>query len=96
MATTICTSEVPNIGLIVGPPGTGKTNVICNIVLNLLYKPHTKAHTKPKLLLCAPSNEAVDALVKRIIEINNDIKSEYNLNLVYKNKLNYDFGQLSR
>lgn len=83
MAITICTSTEPNIGLIVGPPGTGKTNVISNIVLTLLSKPQTKAHTKPKLLLCAPSNEAVDALVKRIIEINNDIKREFILILVF-------------
>lgn len=76
MAVTICSTKEPNIGLIVGPPGTGKTNVICNIILTFMSK-HAKTNTKPKLLICAPSNEAVDAIVKRIIEIKKDIKSNF-------------------
>lgn len=77
MAVNICLSKEPNVGLIIGPPGTGKTNVICNIVLTLMSKLQKNTNTKPKLLLCAPSNEAVDALVRRIIEIKKDIKRKF-------------------
>lgn len=77
MAVTICLSKEPNVGLIIGPPGTGKTNVICNIVLTLMSKVQTMTNIKPKLLLCAPSNEAVDSLVRRIIEIKKHIKRKF-------------------
>lgn len=87
MALTICLSKDPNVGLIIGPPGTGKTNVICNIVLTLMTKVQTKSknvkNTKPKLLICAPSNEAVDALVRRILEIKKDIKSEFLVDYIF-------------
>lgn len=73
MAVSICLSKEPNVGLIIGPPGTGKTNVICNIVLTLMSTLLTTTISKPKLLICAPSNEAVDALVRRIIEIKKDV-----------------------
>lgn len=76
MAVTICSTKEPNVGLIVGPPGTGKTSVICNIILTYMSK-HAKTNTRPKFLVCAPSNEAVDAIVKRIIEIKKDIKRKY-------------------
>lgn len=77
MAVTICSLKEPNLGLIIGPPGTGKTNVICNIVLTLISKLQLKNNTKPKFLLCAPSNDAVDALVRRIIEIKKKLKRKF-------------------
>ncbi|XP_015378526.1 PREDICTED: uncharacterized ATP-dependent helicase C29A10.10c-like, partial [Diuraphis noxia] len=80
MAVTICNSVEPNVGLIIGPPGTGKTNVICNIILTLMSKQLAK--TKPKLLICAPSNEAADVIVRRIIEIKKDLKYESQFNVV--------------
>lgn len=76
MAVTICSTKKPNVGLIIGPPGTGKTNVICNIIINLM----STFQVKPKILICAPSNEAVDAIVKRILEIKKDIKRKYLIN----------------
>ncbi|XP_060868332.1 uncharacterized protein LOC132943378 isoform X3 [Metopolophium dirhodum] len=82
MAVTICNAVEPNVGLIIGPPGTGKTNVICNIILSLMSKQLTKTTTKPKLLICAPSNEAADAIVRRIIEIKKDLKHESQFNVV--------------
>ncbi|XP_025197198.1 uncharacterized protein LOC112595983 isoform X2 [Melanaphis sacchari] len=80
MATTICNSVEPNVGLIIGPPGTGKTNVICNIILTLMSNKLTK--TKPKLLICAPSNEAADVIVRRIIEIKKDLKHEAQFDVI--------------
>lgn len=77
MAVSICISMEPNVGLIIGPPGTGKTNVICNIVLTLMSEQPTNTDSKPKLLICAPSNEAVDVLVRRIIDIKKDLKSKF-------------------
>lgn len=79
MAIGICLSKEPNVGLIIGPPGTGKTNVICNIVSILMSKLQINTNTKPKLLICAPSNEAVDALVRKIVEIKKG-KSKFYLN----------------
>ena len=87
MAVTICNSIEPNVGLIIGPPGTGKTNVICNIILTLMSKQLAKTKTKPKLLICAPSNEAADALVRRIIEIKKDLKRKFFFSLFYNIKI---------
>lgn len=80
MAVIICSSKEPNVGLIIGPPGTGKTNVICNIILTLM----SKQLNKPKLLICAPSNEAVDAIVRRIIEIKKDLNRKFLFSLFYR------------
>jgi len=87
MAVTICNSVEPNVGLIIGPPGTGKTNVICNIILSLMSKQLAKTNTKPKLLICAPSNEAADAILRRIIEIKKDLKRKFLFSLFYRIKI---------
>lgn len=87
MAVTICNSVEPNVGLIIGPPGTGKTNVICNIILSLMSKQLAKTKTKPKLLICAPSNEAADAIVRRILEIKKDLKRKFLFSLFCRIKI---------
>eukprot|EP01130_Rhizamoeba_saxonica_P011682 TRINITY_DN4862_c0_g2_i1.p1 TRINITY_DN4862_c0_g2~~TRINITY_DN4862_c0_g2_i1.p1 ORF type:complete len:771 (-),score=139.68 TRINITY_DN4862_c0_g2_i1:30-2297(-) len=46
--------------LIQGPPGTGKTTTITGIVSALLTEPHRK------ILICAPSNAAIDEIVIRL------------------------------
>lgn len=91
MAVTICNAVEPNVGLIIGPPGTGKTNVICNIILSLMSKQLAKTKTKPKLLICAPSNEAADAIVRRIIEIKKDLKRKFLFSLFYRIKINLNY-----
>ena len=48
--------------LVQGPPGTGKTTAIVALVNLLVEKPITK-----KVLLCAPSNAAVDVLTERLL-----------------------------
>ncbi|XP_037044454.1 uncharacterized protein LOC119080290 isoform X2 [Bradysia coprophila] len=61
-----CIAGNPFISLIEGPPGTGKTRLITNFVLQLLYG---KEITQPlKILVCAPSNAAVDILTKNLME----------------------------
>ncbi|KAK7056794.1 hypothetical protein VNI00_002511 [Paramarasmius palmivorus] len=64
-------------GLIQGPPGTGKTSTICGLVAAFLSNPPRrpvtidagKAPEKPlpsKILICAPSNAAIDEIVSRL------------------------------
>ena len=48
-----------DIQLIQGPPGTGKTHTI-NGILSMLY------FSNKKVLVCAPSNTAVDEIVIRL------------------------------
>ena len=45
-----------------GPPGTGKTRTISAIIETLIAR--TDDETPAKILACAPSNVAVDNLVK--------------------------------
>ncbi|KAI0354940.1 hypothetical protein OH77DRAFT_1542922 [Trametes cingulata] len=65
--------------LIQGPPGTGKTSTICGLVqLYLSRRPKTSAVIHPgrpaereipkKILLCAPSNAAIDEIAFRLKE----------------------------
>ena len=48
------------ISLVIGPPGTGKTFLLVNLVYNILIK---KGSTE-KILICAPTNQAVDNIIK--------------------------------
>ncbi|GLG93079.1 Regulator of nonsense transcripts 1 homolog [Gryllus bimaculatus] len=57
--------EQRNFAIVHGPPGTGKTTVLIEIILQLVNTGH-------KVLVCAPSNIAVDTLVERL----NVIKSK--------------------
>ncbi|XP_072017912.1 uncharacterized protein [Amphiura filiformis] len=70
---------LPRVFLLQGPPGTGKTRTIISIVVNLLKTqgaPPPPARRlisgqfpcHPKILLCAPSNAAVDILVLRLAD----------------------------
>lgn len=54
--------EMPedDVALIQGPPGTGKTHTITGIISMLLG-----AGIK-KILVCAPSNAAIDEIVSRV------------------------------
>ncbi|PIA18842.1 P-loop containing nucleoside triphosphate hydrolase protein, partial [Coemansia reversa NRRL 1564] len=53
--------------LIQGPPGTGKTKTILGLTGALLSQDKDAARTaNNKLLICAPSNAAVDEIVKRL------------------------------
>lgn len=56
--------------IVFGPPGTGKTMVVVeSIVQVLLLTP------SPRLLICAPSNGAVDVLAKRLVELSELIEA---------------------
>nr|XP_034188053.1 helicase sen1-like isoform X1 [Osmia lignaria] len=59
-----------------GPPGTGKSKVIVNIVTQVLYGNNRYVNNKSslKILVCAPSNAAIDEIVLRLLEIRSNIK----------------------
>ncbi len=59
----------------VRPPGTGKTSTICGLIAaSISRRPRPIAHPGrppppvPKILLCAPSNAAIDEIVYRLKE----------------------------
>ncbi|KAK3926941.1 Helicase sen1 [Frankliniella fusca] len=68
-----CQEDKPKICLIQGPPGTGKSHVIASLVMQLLYRDGIYSKTNrekglvPRILLCAPSNNAIDLLVLRLL-----------------------------
>ncbi|XP_043514484.1 helicase sen1-like [Frieseomelitta varia] len=59
-----------------GPPGTGKSKVIVNIVSQILYgnNRYTNNGNSLKILVCAPSNAAIDEIVLRLLNIRTIIK----------------------
>ncbi|KAI9669984.1 MAG: hypothetical protein M1831_007020 [Alyxoria varia] len=52
----------PEIALIHGPPGTGKTHTLIELILQLLKQKPTGA----RILVCGPSNISVDNIVERL------------------------------
>lgn len=54
------------ISLIQGPPGTGKTHTIVGIISAILSS-RERWGKKPALLVCAPSNNAIDEIALRIV-----------------------------
>ncbi|ORX57635.1 hypothetical protein DM01DRAFT_134426 [Hesseltinella vesiculosa] len=57
--------------LIQGPPGTGKTKTILGLLVAILNETNTTTKlisTHGKILVCAPSNAAVDEICKRLKE----------------------------
>uniref|UniRef100_A0A4W5MRY2 Senataxin n=1 Tax=Hucho hucho TaxID=62062 RepID=A0A4W5MRY2_9TELE len=65
----------PKICLIHGPPGTGKSKTIVGLLQKLFSEsmaPPVNRQSKPRrmrVLLCAPSNAAIDNLMKKIIPV---------------------------
>lgn len=56
------------IALIHGPPGTGKTHTLIELVLQLLHPSRQKSdsHKPIRILVCGPSNISVDNIVERL------------------------------
>ncbi|KAK0452148.1 AAA domain-containing protein [Desarmillaria tabescens] len=59
--------EAP-LSLIWGPPGTGKTTVVVQILLKLLQS----SQEKPKILMTASTHNAVDNVLERFVKENNE------------------------
>nr|XP_050855849.1 uncharacterized protein LOC127066326 isoform X1 [Vespula vulgaris] len=66
----------PKICLIQGPPGTGKSKVIVNIITEILYGNNRYQNSKAalRILVCAPSNAAIDEIVLRLLAVRATIK----------------------
>ena len=66
---------MPKIVLIQGPPGTGKTHTLIGIVQQI-FKAWTNPHLSlPKILVCAPSNGAVDEIGSRLYAVRQFLKN---------------------
>uniref|UniRef100_A0A3P8Z4G2 Senataxin n=2 Tax=Esox lucius TaxID=8010 RepID=A0A3P8Z4G2_ESOLU len=61
----------PKICLIHGPPGTGKSKTIVGLLQNLFHEGvNMQAKSRQmRVLVCAPSNAAIDSLMKKIIVV---------------------------
>uniref|UniRef100_A0AAY5KHP1 Senataxin n=1 Tax=Esox lucius TaxID=8010 RepID=A0AAY5KHP1_ESOLU len=63
----------PKICLIHGPPGTGKSKTIVGLLQNLFHEVcgvNMQAKSRQmRVLVCAPSNAAIDSLMKKIIVV---------------------------
>ncbi|CAG9316361.1 unnamed protein product [Blepharisma stoltei] len=57
---SFCMNE--GISLVQGPPGTGKTSVILGLISGYLS---IDRYSRPKILVCAPSNAAIDEIASR-------------------------------
>jgi len=57
--------NIPKIQLIQGPPGTGKTHTLIGIIKHF-YMNIRNLRPIPKILICAPSNGAIDEVAKRL------------------------------
>lgn len=84
--------KTEDIALIHGPPGTGKTTTLVELIMKACL------NTNAKVLCCAPSNVAVDNLAEKLI------KAEENVNLVrignpsriHENLQKFSLGYLAR
>lgn len=65
-------SRTPKISLIHGPPGTGKTNTVVALVAQMVMMGRERGERNIphcRVLICAPSNAAVDELTLRLIRL---------------------------
>ncbi|KAK7873017.1 hypothetical protein R5R35_000317 [Gryllus longicercus] len=89
----VCTHSSPRICLIQGPPGTGKTQVILNIIKQVLYPNghYSKARfdKKTRILLCAPSNAAADEMAERLLNLRTQMPKEKRFKMVRTGPLEY-------
>ncbi|KPI85658.1 hypothetical protein ABL78_5279 [Leptomonas seymouri] len=61
--------RAPEVLLIEGPPGTGKTQTIGSLTLNLLHHLSRSCGANCRVLVCAPSNNAVDEALLRVVRL---------------------------
>ncbi|XP_071743549.1 probable helicase senataxin [Lepeophtheirus salmonis] len=110
-AETCILSPKPSafLSLIQGPPGTGKSTVISSLVIQIMSRFNIQGEKKPpKILLVAPSNSAIDSLVKKLRRLAPEMKlirvgqlnsmdkqvKEIELTRIVNNKLNEMESQL--
>jgi len=78
------------ISLVQGPPGTGKSSTICGILMQIysarlgikMSDIKMKKSGMPRILVCAPSNAAVDSLVLKLIDIKESLPDAKNFSFI--------------
>jgi len=70
-------------------PGTGKSLVIVNLIIQILYaqkqyRKHGSRRNGPRILVCAPSNVAIDEVVIRLLRIRQSIRSRFDILYTFK------------
>jgi hypothetical protein len=69
--------NLSKIMMIQGPPGTGKTHTLVGVVKEIYNTWHPwKRDELPKILVCAPSNGAVDEIGKRLFAERNFLRAK--------------------
>ena len=58
--------KTPDFALLEGPPGSGKTTVLCELVIQLIQR-------GKRVIFCAPTHYAVDNLVEKLTVLRPDI-----------------------
>uniref|UniRef100_T1L4Q6 FHA domain-containing protein n=2 Tax=Tetranychus urticae TaxID=32264 RepID=T1L4Q6_TETUR len=56
---------MPKLLMIQGPPGTGKTTTLVGIIKKI-FETWEESNSPPKVLVCAPSNGAIDEIARRL------------------------------
>lgn len=74
--------KLSKICLIKGPPGTGKSKVIVNLITQIHYGRGNNRKKPLRILVCAPSNAAIDEIVLRLLEIRKTFR-KFNLFVHY-------------
>ncbi|XP_015121926.1 probable helicase senataxin [Diachasma alloeum] len=81
--TETVVKRIPKICMIQGPPGTGKSKVIVNAVTEILYGNNRYQHHKlTRILVCAPSNAAIDEIVLRLMDIRTNLPKDQRFKMV--------------
>lgn len=62
-----CLTQTPAVSLVEGPPGTGKSRLIVNLILQLVFGKDVSRRLR--ILVCAHSNAAVDILALKLMKI---------------------------
>lgn len=83
----ICTSNmnVPQAALIQGPPGTGKSTTITAMVMQIIArwrKNNPPGAPLPRILITAPSNAAVDELVRKLLAVRSTLPKDKRFNMM--------------
>ena len=76
----------PDVAIVHGPPGTGKTTVAVEIIHQILEC--SKGHRVPKILVCTPSNIALDNLAEKLLTSKSSQSGGKKSNKVKVNKWN--------
>ncbi|KAK7067949.1 hypothetical protein SK128_004573 [Halocaridina rubra] len=61
--------KIPKISLIHGPPGTGKTRTLTALIAQIITLSRIMKLPQCRILVCAPSNAAVDELTLRLLKL---------------------------